>query len=508
MDKRLFLFIALSLSILLLWSTFIAKVRPPETKTVISKTTTSPTAVPTQPIVTQSVTQNSPASLLSVPCAKSELIFNEAQGTIQEVIFKAYKTSNKLNLKNGLAIGEFIFQKTTSPAQAAAFVYSDPEKKITKHFLCPNSNYTIELELQIQNLSSLPISINLPLVLGTLNFASEPNEARFQDVTVSTADKVLHPNSRKESVFEGVKFLALRNRYFCAIIEPQEKNNYAAWIKKISPQEFTVGLTLPEIQIAAGEESRQKFRIYLGPQDLRLVNQAQPEWAAVIYYGTFDIISHLLLQLLHFIYRLIPNWGLTIVILSILVYLLLYPFTLKQMRSMKKMQVIQPQVEELRKLYKDNPQRLNKEIMELYRQHKVNPLGGCLLLILQMPVFIALYQLLSRSVALKGARFLWIKDLSESDRLFILPTSLPILGNEVNILPIIMAIGMFVQQKISMPAGDSSSAEQQRMMMFLMPVMFGLIFYRMPSGLVLYWLINSLLMLIYQLRLNRRVKNA
>jgi len=173
------------------------------------------------------------------------------------------------------------------------------------------------------------------------------------------------------------------------------------------------------------------------------------------------------------------------------------------------MQLLQPKIEELRKNYKDNPQKLNKEIMELYKQHKVNPFGGCIPLILQIPIFFALYQALIRSIALKGAKFLWIKDLSEPDRFFSLPTTIPIIGNEINILPILMAIGMFVKQKISMSKVSSGSAEQQKMMMILMPIMFGVIFYHMPSGLVLYWFVNSALMLVYQIRISKtnEIKN-
>ena len=120
-----------------------------------------------------------------------------------------------------------------------------------------------------------------------------------------------------------------------------------------------------------------------------------------------------------------------------------------------------------------------------------------------MPIFFALYNTLMRSIALRGAKFLWIKDLSEPDRLFTLPVSLPILGNEFNILPIVMAIGMFFQQKISSSAMSGAAAEQQKTMLIIMPIMFGLIFYRMPSGLVLYWLINSMLMLGFQIQMSR-----
>jgi YidC/Oxa1 family membrane protein insertase len=199
----------------------------------------------------------------------------------------------------------------------------------------------------------------------------------------------------------------------------------------------------------------------------------------------------------------VHNWGGAIILLSFIIYLILYPLTLKQMRSMKQMQALQPRIEELRKTYKDNPQKLNKETMELYRQHRVNPLGGCLPLVLQMPVFFALYQALIRSIALKEASFLWIKDLSEPDRLFLLPVNLPAIGNEINILPVLMTIGMFIQQRISMSTASSGSAEQQRLMMIIFPLMFGFIFYHMPAGLVLYWFVNSSLMLIYQFRISR-----
>ncbi|MDD5097673.1 MAG: YidC/Oxa1 family membrane protein insertase, partial [Candidatus Omnitrophica bacterium] len=133
----------------------------------------------------------------------------------------------------------------------------------------------------------------------------------------------------------------------------------------------------------------------------------------------------------------------------------------------------------------------------------VNPLSGCLPPLLQMPIFFALYQALIRSVALRGAKFLWIKDLSAPDQLFVLKNSIPFLGNQVNILPILMAIGMFVQQKISMAkATTGEAAQQQKIMSIIMPIMFGVIFYQMPSGLVLYWFVNSALMLAYQFRIN------
>ncbi|MDD5060487.1 MAG: YidC/Oxa1 family insertase periplasmic-domain containing protein, partial [Candidatus Omnitrophica bacterium] len=274
------------------------------------------------------------------------------------------------------------------------------------------------------------------------------------------------------------------------------------YIKKLNGQESEIGIQGKEINLKPNEQIGQLYRIYLGPQDSKTINNIKPEWSAIIYYGTFDFIAQLLLQLLGFFYSLVHNWGLAIILLSLVVYLVLFPLTLKQMRSMKEMQLLQPKIEALRCELKNNPQKLNKEIMELYKEHKVNPLGGCLPLLLQMPIFFALYQALIRSVALRGAKFLWIQDLSAPDHLFTLKNSIPFLGNYINILPILMAIGMFVQQKISMAKTTGEAAQQQKMMSIIMPIMFGVIFYQMPSGLVLYWFVNSTLMLAYQFRIN------
>ena len=172
------------------------------------------------------------------------------------------------------------------------------------------------------------------------------------------------------------------------------------------------------------------------------------------------------------------------------------------MNAMKQTQMLQPQIEALRRTYKDNPQRLNKEIMELYKTYKVNPFGGCLPLILQIPIFFGLYQALYRSVELKGAHFLWIKDLAEPDRLITMSNFLPFIGNEINLLPVLMGVAMFFQQKISMKASASSGAslEQQKMMIVIFPVMFLFLFYKFPSGLNLYWFLSTTLTTLSQWR--------
>jgi len=505
MEKRLLLAIGLSLLVLLTWSALAPKPQTIESQVVTSSNviSTVPSQVIETPISQSLAAEESKLPLLQIDRNNTTIFFDEQHAAINKIIFKMQR-DEPFPLKFGFLTddGTLKYAKVSSSADEISFVAQDHAKKITKNFIFSKHNYAIDLQIKIRNTSSSPITVSYPVVLGILDLSSRNEQAHYQDVYLSTPEKASHFSAAKERQADKTRIIGLRDRYFCLIAQP-ENYTYKSFIKKLNSAESEVGLNSETIILQPGVQIGHLFHIYLGPQDLKAINQVNPDWTGIINFGTFDFISQILLQVLEFLYRGIHNWGWAIIILSILVYLLLYPLSLKQMRSMKEMQAVQPKVEALRKLYKDNPQKMNKEIMELYKLHKVNPFGGCLPLLLQMPIFFALYQTLMRSVALRGAKFLWIKDLSEPDRLFTLPVSLPILGNEFNILPIIMAIGMFFQQKLTAVSSGGASAEQQKMMLIIMPVMFGFIFYRMPSGLVLYWLINSILMLLFQLRMNR-----
>jgi len=505
MEKRLIAAIALSLLVLVSWSVFVSKTQPIAVKDVTEEKPIMATGT-TVAIPSTAPKQATPFSFTALDFKNNnvDVIFDEENAAIKEVSFKNYK-DGKIILGDGFALNDssLVFHKELFNGNMAIFAYRDKNKEIIKRFIFSNSNYGIDLEIETHNLSNLSLDINWSLILGELNFAGNQDEARFQSVAIANKDKVHHLNGRKNFNADAIQFLGLSNRYFSAILQP-EQIVYSAAIEELSKERARVSIKPVETSIAPNRQVAQKFRIYLGPQHLQSINKVNSEWSIVMHYRTFNFIAHLLLQLLEFIYGIVHNWGWVLVMLSALIYLILFPLTLKQMRSMKEMQAIQPRVEELRKAYKDNPQRLNKEIMQLYKDHKVNPLGGCLPLILQIPVFFALYQVLMRSVALKGAQFLWIKDLSQPDSLFMLPVSLPIVGNEFNILPLAMAAEMFFQQKMSMSTAAGGSKEQQKIMLILFPIMFGLIFYKMPSGLVLYWFINSTLMLAYQWRISKQ----
>ena len=504
MEKRLVLAIALSLLILLSWSALVTKTQPVGNKQVTQLQTMSSSV--SSPAVSADLSQVKPEpakELVNFKQDGREIIFDTAKAAIVEVVFKGHR-EHRLALATGFYSDDNnLFKLDKINKGAISFVYQDQNKRVIKKFTIPNNSYAIELEIQTLNLSSSPSPLLLiqHLVLGRLDLSAKNVQSRYQGVFLGGKEKTLHLAAGKEFSSQDVKFMGLRDQYFCLIVEPVSRES-SSYVKRINPQESEVGMFAKEISLKPGAQIGQLYRIYLGPQDLRTINSIKPEWTSIIYYGTFDFIAQLLLQLLGFFYSLVHNWGWAIIILSLAVYFLLFPLTLKQMRSMKEMQVLQPKIEALRKEHKDNPQKLNKEIMELYKEHKVNPLGGCLPLLLQMPIFFALYQALIRSVALRGAKFLWIKDLSTPDQLFTLKHAIPLLGNQVNILPILMAIGMFVQQKISMAKATGEAAQQQKMMSIIMPIMFGVIFYQMPSGLVLYWFVNSALMLAYQFRIN------
>jgi YidC/Oxa1 family membrane protein insertase len=499
MEKRLIFALALSFIVLAVWSNFAVKPKPP----------VNPQNYPQQPLISEKISATLPEEVKPVTLAapdfefqhgKSKFIFAEPQGSIKEVIFSEYQ-SYPFFLKNGLLFGDnnLAFIKQPSGIDSVTYVYQDKEKKIVKCFIFSDAKYLIDFSLQIENLSNSPLNLKLPLILGTINPSLSKDRMAYHDLTVFDSEKFSHPNFQKPATFNQLKFIALRDRYFCVILEPDQPG-LDGFVAKASLNEFEIGFFAQELKIVPRGTWEHKFKVYIGPQVNKTLKSINTDWQAVIYFGKFDLIAQGLLMLLEFFYGVFHSWGWVIVVLSLVIYLLLYPLTMKQMKSMKEMQALQPKIEGLRKAYKDNTQKLNKEIMELYRTHKVNPFGGCLPMILQIPVFFALYQVLSRSIALKGSSFFWIKDLSEPDRLFLFPSSFPVIGNEFNILPILMAIEMFVQQKVSMANISSEQAEQQKIMLIVMPIMFGFLFYRMPSGLVLYWFINSSLTMLYQLR--------
>jgi len=370
---------------------------------------------------------------------------------------------------------------------------------ITKVYIFRNYQDYIELQITIDNLGSNTLYKQYDLIgAGSPTSGNAMMGRRYLEIDSMVDGKLFRARKVKEGeqLIRGiVSWTGLKERYFSLIIKPNQESE-GVILKQYAKHDMTSGIRSTRVPIYPGSEISDSYLLYAGPNDAQRLNALG--MGQIINYGPFDIISKFLLKILRIFHKITKNWGVAIMLLTLVVNLVLLPLTRKSFTSMRKIQEVQPHIEKLRALHKDNPQKMNKELAELYRQYNVNPFGGCLPLIIQMPIFIALYQGLIRSIELKGAHFLWIKDLSNPD--FIkLPVTLPLVGNELHILPLLMVIAMFFQQYLSTKTTQTmgkEQAQQQKIMMIFFPLFFGFLFYNFPAGLVLYWLTNTVLMVI------------
>ncbi len=252
------------------------------------------------------------------------------------------------------------------------------------------------------------------------------------------------------------------------------------------------------------------YTVYMGPLDYNRLQEIDPALTELISLGPtiFRPVSRFMLWALFLVHRYIPNYGLVIILISVVTKFLFYPLTKSSTRSMREMQLVQPELNRIKEKYKDDQARQSQEMMKLYKEHGINPMAGCLPLLVQMPVFWALFTVLRSTIELRQAPFAWwIQDLSRPDVLFQLPIRLPVLGNHFSLLPILMSVGMWLQTKIGTPSAtknaEGAMASQQRMMSTAMPLFMLFIFYNTPSGLVLYWLVNTILTIVQTWEIHR-----
>jgi YidC/Oxa1 family membrane protein insertase len=291
-----------------------------------------------------------------------------------------------------------------------------------------------------------------------------------------------------------IGWVGYSGQHFLAAMIPVDDQNYRLWLKK---RDDTAEAQLLFPLNPSTVEHR--LDVYIGPKDVDALEGVGHSLARAVNLGWFDFIALPLLHLLKFLDGFTGNYGVAIILLTVGIKVLFIPLTQRSFRSMREMQKLQPQMAKIRERFKDNSEQMNKEIMELYRRHKVNPLGGCLPMVLQIPVFIGLYQALLNSVELRHAPFmLWINDLSAPDRLGSI--QLPFVQHPgIPVLTLLMGVSMFVQQWMTPSTGDPT---QQKAMM-IMPLMFTFMFVNFPSGLALYWLVNNLLTIAQQYYMNR-----
>jgi YidC/Oxa1 family membrane protein insertase len=284
-------------------------------------------------------------------------------------------------------------------------------------------------------------------------------------------------------------WIAIIQHYFVAALLPAAKTPREFYTRKLGEDLYSAGVIVPLGPIAPGASARAVVPLYAGPQDLDRLQAIAPGLELVVDYGILTIVAAPLFWVLRLFHGWMGNWGLAIILLTVMIKIIFFPLSAASYRSMARMKLVTPRLMKIREQYGQDRAKMNEAMMALYRTEKINPLGGCLPILVQIPVFIALYWVLFESVELRHAPFyLWIKDLAAPDPWFVLPT--------------LMMASMIVQTKLNPTPPDPVQAK----VMMIMPFAFGVMFYFFPAGLVLYWLVNNILSILQQWQITRMIE--
>ncbi len=389
---------------------------------------------------------------------------------------------------------------SSSPEKRINFIQKNPQKlTVEKNLQFDNDNYLIHFTLKFKNDTdqihdgSGFVEWAAPLPEGKsggiFSAAAITDAPRFSYFVNDEIEKKNLTDIESEIIIEGkVAWTAVEEKYFTSAIVPVSENPAQVRVSKKNESTIAYKLLYPYIALKPGEEKEYAFSLYIGPKDIDILRAQNALLEKTIDFGWFDIIAKPLLLSMKFFYSYIGNYGLAIILITIIIKILFWPLANKSFKSMKGMQNIQPEIAKLKEKHADNKEEFAKQQMALYKQYNVNPLGGCLPMLLQIPVFIALYRVLADSIELRHADFItfWINDLSAKDPTYI--------------APLLMGASMFLQQKMTPSVADPTQA---KMMMF-MPVIFTVMFLSFPSGLVIYWLLNNVLSIAQQLYVNKK----
>lgn len=429
--------------------------------------------------------------------------------------------------------GELIFSSTadreyykltgTDSLTVEFSVNAHESSEIKKIYTFYGNKYSTVSNIQLIGMNNIISNNAYDIVWESgIRFVEENSidEANFSNVSVYYGDEQVIVDASDvgetfEEDFTGrVDWIGIRNKYFAAIIAPQDPSGVeGAYIKGYREQTGNSGIR----EVYSGRfiipfkntnvESKY-FNLYIGPVDYGILKEYENHFEAIVDFGSFfgltfivrPIAEFVLLPLFNFLHGFIPNYGIVIIVFSIIIKIVVHPLTKQSYQSMKKMQLLQPKITELKEKYKDDPQKMNKETMKLYSTYGVNPAGGCFPLLLQMPIFIALWGLFQVAIDLRQQPFVgWITDLSRPDVITKLPFKLPIVGiDQISGLALLMGITTFVQQKMSI------KDPKQAALVYIMPVMLTILFMSFPSGLNLYYFMFNILSIGQQYYINHK----
>ncbi|MBI3752938.1 MAG: membrane protein insertase YidC [Deltaproteobacteria bacterium] len=528
MEKRVILALVLSLAVMLGYQFVVGRwiTQPPVKKASADKNAPQEAAQPKKTekgsvsLIKKGESVLAPqyaeeAVTVDTPLYKA--VFSSKGAGIKSWVLKRYKegleqTSSDVEMVTP-ALEEYPLQDNLMKGASAEIIYFKPSKasislnpgqkeelvftrqspdgiKIEKKYIISADTYSIQAETTISNTSAAPFDGQLSFGLAaSVKFLEKRGGSSHKGPIIYSDGKVLTKDIKEgeETLTGRIGWSGLEDMYFISAIIPKKVEN-AKWSTATTRDLVKVTAAVP-LKLAPNANASIGYSAYLGPKEMDVLTAQGVHLEDAIHLGWFTFLAKPLLVAMNFLYIYIPNHGLVIILLTVIIKILFYPLTKKGLDSMKEMQRIQPQVVALRERYKDDKEKMNRELMELYKRYKINPLGGCLPMILQIPVFIALYNVLGAAIELRHAPFaLWIHDLSAKDPYYV--------------TPILMGATMLIQQKMTPSAMDPAQAK----MMLIMPVVFTFMFLNFPSGLVIYWLVNNVLSIAQQYYIQKTTK--
>jgi YidC/Oxa1 family membrane protein insertase len=532
-NKRVILAVSLSLMVLLGWNYFFPPVTPLETETS-NMSAPSQTVASAPEAVTQSVavaaptTQFAPTSgtKLNIDTPLYHAVINTAGGVLESFVLKSFKETIDPDSSNiDLVTQQSVLKApmgliwNTLPTwtqgqwtvQGGDLNLADGQSgniqltgivggvQIDRILTFTGGTYEIKEEVTVINTTPAQIQGNLAFSLASASLTAESDKYNHTKIAYMAANSLTVEDSHKD-LQTGVESAApaqwggIESNYFLLALAPTSSD----MVVRAKLEDNVFRLTMADqMLLDPGVTQLRTASYYLGPKTEKDLVAMPKDLKASINYGFFNIIAKPLNQFLHFLHGYVGNYGLAIIILTIIIKALFWPLSHKSYKSMEQMKKLQPMMAKIREKYADDREKMNAEIMQLYKTYKVNPAGGCVPMLLQIPVFFALYQSLMGAIELRHAAFvtylpftdmIWLADLSAKDPYYI--------------TPLVMGATMFLQQRLSPPMGDPMQA---KIMMF-MPVIFTFLFLNFPSGLVVYWLVNNVLSIAQQWMMIRKSK--
>ncbi|MDR1418682.1 MAG: membrane protein insertase YidC [Endomicrobium sp.] len=413
-----------------------------------------------------------------------DLVFPGAQPTMASFPGSIYKIVSKTNNK-------IVFEYTSKEGWKITKTYN-----LDKNYM---HNLNILIERTRENVIAPQIDISWGPGLGT-DLKEEKENISLTRALAYTIDKPykLKKLKNEPELAPSYKWVAIDNRYFLAAFIPENSKDFDKIIPSRLDKKHPFGISLEATFPKDLAKKGYSVNFYLGPKGYTYLKTYNLDLEKTVDFGFFGFLGKIAFSVLTFFYGLTNNYGWAIIMITVVIQILVFPLTLKSLKSTASMKRVQPLIKEIQTKYKDEPQRLQSEMINIYRTQKVNPLGGCLPMLLQLPIFWAFFTMLRNAYELRSASWiLWVKDLSAADHFIMIGSFC------IHLLPLIMGFGMFLQQKMTAITSDPT----QKKIMYIMPVLFTFMFWSFPSGLVIYWITNSAISMIEQYFVLKKVQS-